>query len=202
MIQLISIIIVLLIIFQVKKKYELLKNYNGKLVSEEYELGEVVDEELFWSEIGNNYSINYNEQLKLIADSLTKKSKEEIIRFRNTFDLLMIHSYDSNLWEKAYAINFGCSDDSFEYFRSWVISQGKDKFYNTLSDPNYLIYFAKKEIFQNYEGLHYVADEVADLKGFSIARNSQLPGYELKGNANIESGVFKNFGMSIATLFN
>lgn len=191
-----------MLLFQIQKKFNLSKEYEGALISESYKLEDIVDEEFFWEEIENSFSNNYQKQIENLHSLLSQRTKEEIIKFKNTFDLIMIHSYDSNLWEKAYAINMGCSDDTFEYFRSWIISQGKNKFYNSLSNPDYLKYFAKKEIMQNYEGFEYVAQEVADIKGFSLTKNSSLPKYELKGNANIESGFIKNIPMSILTWFN
>jgi hypothetical protein len=36
-------------------------------------------------------------------------------------------------------MNGGCSDDSFEYFRCWVISRGKDTYYKTKANPDHLI---------------------------------------------------------------
>lgn len=184
------------------KKYKLSDPYSGSLVSEKYELGSLVNETLFWKEIENSRSQNYNQQIQNLSESLNGKSKEELIQFKNTFDLLMSHSYNSNIWEKAYAINLGCSDDLFEYFRSWVIAQGKHKFYHTLNNPNYLIYFAKKEIFQNYEGIQYVAYDILERNGWPAERNGEIPKYELKGDSNIESGIFKNISMAIMTLFN
>jgi hypothetical protein len=33
----------------------------------------------------------------------------------------------------------GCSDDSFDYFRAWLIAQGKDVFESAIRDPETLI---------------------------------------------------------------
>jgi len=150
----------------------------------------------------NNYDSNYDIQITNLYNSLSLKSKDDVLIFANTFDLLMMYSYDSHIWEKAYAINMGCSDDCFEYFRSWIIAQGKDKFYNTLHNPNFLQYFAKKEILQNYEGIQYVAYEIADSKGFELSRHPAIPAYELKGNANLAFGFFKNLPLTLVTWFN
>jgi hypothetical protein len=58
----------------------------------------------------------------------------------------MAQSYNYRLWEAVYALNGGSSDDVFEYFRSWLISQGKNKFYWTLKFPRLLFFIGVKEI--------------------------------------------------------
>jgi hypothetical protein len=47
-------------------------------------------------------------------------------------------SYQWDLWGAAYLLNGGCSDDGFEYFRGWLIAQGRDVFDRTLEDPDVL----------------------------------------------------------------
>ena len=46
-----------------------------------------------------------------------------------------IEAYRWDLWAVAYIINGGCSDDGFEYFRGWLIAQGKDYFEAALKNP-------------------------------------------------------------------
>lgn len=41
---------------------------------------------------------------------------------------LMADSYRGDLWAAAYLINGGASDDGFEYFRGWLITQGREVF--------------------------------------------------------------------------
>ena len=40
-----------------------------------------------------------------------------------------------DLWGVAYIVNGGCSEDGFEYFRGWVISQGRNVTELALSNP-------------------------------------------------------------------
>jgi hypothetical protein len=35
-------------------------------------------------------------------------------------------------------MNGGCSDDGFEYFRAWLLAQGRDTFEKALEDPDTL----------------------------------------------------------------
>jgi hypothetical protein len=41
---------------------------------------------------------------------------------------LLAASYRTVLWAAACLINGGYSDDGFEYFRGWLIVQGRDVF--------------------------------------------------------------------------
>lgn len=47
-------------------------------------------------------------------------------------------SYRWDLWGAAYLLNGGCSDDGFEYFRGWLIAQGREVFERALQDPDVL----------------------------------------------------------------
>jgi hypothetical protein len=47
-------------------------------------------------------------------------------------------SYGWQLWHAAYLINGGCSDDGFEYFRGWLLTQGREVFERAVADPDTL----------------------------------------------------------------
>lgn len=51
---------------------------------------------------------------------------------------LRARSYRWNLWHAAYLINGGCSDDGFEYFRGWLLTQGREAFERAVADPDTL----------------------------------------------------------------
>ncbi|MEU5810381.1 DUF4240 domain-containing protein [Streptomyces sp. NPDC047718] len=51
---------------------------------------------------------------------------------------LLAESYRSPLWAAAYVINGGCSDDGFDYFRGWLLTQGEAVFAAALADPDSL----------------------------------------------------------------
>lgn len=52
---------------------------------------------------------------------------------------LMADAYTWPVWGAAYVLKGGCSDDSFEYFRNWLILQGRDAFDSVLDDPDSLV---------------------------------------------------------------
>jgi hypothetical protein len=47
-------------------------------------------------------------------------------------------SYRWDLWGAAYQINRGCSDDSFDYFRGWLMAQGQTVWESAVADPDTL----------------------------------------------------------------
>jgi len=152
-------IIVLRLIF---RKVIDFPSYNGQLFSDSSEFKDLMPESYFWQVIQDvriKSNKNYNVQCQLLVDTLATLPGEEIIRFDRTFATLMAKSYGFKLWEAAYALNGGCSDDCFQYFRTWLISQGKNKFYWTTKYPRLLFLFGVKEMVENYEGLSYCAYE-------------------------------------------
>lgn len=50
----------------------------------------------------------------------------------------MVDSYTNPLWVAAYIANGGCSDDGFDYFRGWLIAQGREAFERVVADPDAL----------------------------------------------------------------
>lgn len=63
---------------------------------------------------------------------------ERIAEFLAHQDAVMAQSYTWSLWGAAYLMNGGCSDDGFEYFRGWLIAQGRKVFERALEDPDTL----------------------------------------------------------------
>src|ERR1700761_5447152 len=62
------------------------------------------------------------------VDVLSGHPHQEIAAAQQAFWDLMAESYRTELWAAAYEINGGCSDDLFEYFRGWLILQGRAVF--------------------------------------------------------------------------
>lgn len=144
-----------------------LPNYSGKIMTEGSSIENLMEEQMFWqivSEAKSNSNNNFDTQCQLLTDYLTKLTGQEIIQFNRTFEFLMAKTYSFRLWEPVYSLNGGCSDDCFEYFRSWLIGQGKNKFYWTIKYPRLLFLIGVKELIQNYEGLSYCALEAYENK--------------------------------------
>ncbi|MFI0504020.1 DUF4240 domain-containing protein [Streptomyces albogriseolus] len=63
---------------------------------------------------------------------------ESIVAAQQALWDLMADSYTNPLWAAAYVINGGCSDDGFDYFRGWLIAQGRETFERAVADPDAL----------------------------------------------------------------
>ena len=91
----------------------------------------------FWSLIGQARTApgGPSEHASELERLLRKKSPSEIEEFARIQGDLMRASYRWDLWGAAYVINQGCSDDGFDYFRGWLLVQGKDVWDAALRDP-------------------------------------------------------------------
>ncbi|MFC5002216.1 DUF4240 domain-containing protein [Dactylosporangium cerinum] len=69
---------------------------------------------------------------------LSRWQPADIAAFDRPVRELLAVSYRSDLWAAAYIINGGASDDGFDYFRGWLIAQGRDTFERALADPDSL----------------------------------------------------------------
>ncbi|MEU9116825.1 DUF4240 domain-containing protein [Streptomyces sp. NPDC048483] len=97
----------------------------------------------FWQliEAGRNQALDPNdgEAVARQATSLLATwPAEEIVAAEQVLWDLMTDSYTNPLWAAAYVINGGCSDDGFDYFRGWLIAQGREVFERIVADPDAL----------------------------------------------------------------
>jgi len=93
----------------------------------------------FWTimdEIGE--TTNASRKLATLKTTLNKMTAEEIASFQHALESELAAAYSWDLWGAAYVINGGCSDDCFEYFRQWLISQGQSVFEQAKSNPDAL----------------------------------------------------------------
>lgn len=98
------------------------------------------------------------EQEHFLVEEIEQLSPTEIIGFQLRTNELLYETYNSQMWCAAYIMNGGCSDDGFEYFRCWLISRGKNTFYSSKSNPDYLVNeIVESADFYDFESFWYVA---------------------------------------------
>ncbi len=76
-------------------------------------------------------------------------------------------SYNPKTYEycAGYILNGGCSDDSFEYFRCWLIAHGKEHFYTAMENPDTLVVFYTPDVDDyHFEDFMYVASDAFEKK--------------------------------------
>lgn len=94
-------------------------------------------EEEFWEMIDKckQRGSDIEEQMEWLTSCLSKKAVKDIVMFDYTFNQIYEKSYTSDLWAAAYIVMGGCSDDSFDYFRAWVVYLGKETYQTALENP-------------------------------------------------------------------
>lgn len=121
---------------------------------------EMLEEEAYWALIENSLkeTTNQEDQELFLVSEIEKLTPQEMIGFRLRTDQLLYDSYNPELWCAAYIVSGGCSDGGFEYFRCWLISQGKEVFYRVKSNPDALVneVVEGRESYE-FEGFWYVA---------------------------------------------
>ncbi len=96
----------------------------------------------FWAVIGQARADACSSDAETIAaraaELLARLPPEQIAEAAQPLWDLMADSYRGDLWAAAYLINGGASDDGFEYFRGWLITQGREVFERAVADPDSL----------------------------------------------------------------
>ena len=157
---------------------------------------EIMSEEIFWQLIDksrNAANDDYQTQITSLKTILLSLEPTEIEKFNNTFIALLAASYDYKLWGASYVINGGCSDDCFDYFRQYIIGHGKEKFYQTIKDPESCVNWVKSEEEDNWEGLQYSAIGAYKQKTGKEIPMTYHPNFELKGKKFDENTVMKKY---------
>lgn len=72
------------------------------------------------------------------AQNCSQRSVNDVLDYDRIHYELMAESYRWELWGAAYLINGGCSDDGFDYFRGWLLGQGRATWQAALADPDSL----------------------------------------------------------------
>jgi hypothetical protein len=152
----------------------------------------LMDEEVFWKIIETSRDKSkgdYDEQQEELANELIKLSPDDIISFYNRFRFFRGQANTWELWGAIYIVHGGCSDDSFNDFREWVIGQGKDFYYKTTQNPESLVELDDDKLDDTeWEGLGYVPPSVfEELTGQDIP-NSFQEKYETTGYEWAEDG--------------
>ena len=116
-----------------------------------------MSEQACWSiiERARQGSEDYEQTAERVLELLQAASTDQIEAFERGRARLMERSYSWALWGAAYLINGGCSDDGFDYFRGWLLTQGREVFEAALADPDSLVDVAEEDV--ECETILYVA---------------------------------------------
>jgi Protein of unknown function (DUF4240) len=110
---------------------------------------------------------------------LTTMPASQIVAFCQPMWDLLAASYSWDLWAAAYTINGGASDDGFEYFRGWLLTQGRRAFESAVADPDALAGFPAV-IDAHRRGIDLDCEEML---GVAWSTYQQMTGEELPQDA-------------------
>ena len=130
-------------------------------------ISKLLNEDKFWAIVSKSLenSIDEQEQEEKLIEEITHLSPKEMIGFRLRTDKLLQETYNAEMWCAGYIMNGGCSDDGFEYFRNWVISRGKEIYYQAKENPDKLIQEVLADKYEyEFESFWYVALEAFNRK--------------------------------------
>ncbi|MEF9903320.1 DUF4240 domain-containing protein [Streptomyces sp. P9-A2] len=118
------------------------------------------------------------EQADLLVERLAQLDPEAVLDFARHFEARYHRAYRWDLWGAAWVLLDGASDDAFDFFRCWLIGQGREVYEGALHDPDALADLLDdfdEEIDGDGEELGYAADEAYEQLTGTVAPDLDLP---------------------------
>ncbi|MEU5085969.1 DUF4240 domain-containing protein [Streptomyces sp. NPDC021356] len=140
-----------------------------------------MDETEFWELIDATRGAaegDPEEQADLLVERLLGFDPEQVLDFARHFESRYNRAYRWDLWGAAWVLLDGASDDAFDYFRCWLIGQGREVFEGALHDPDTLAELLDdfdEEIDGDGEELGYAADEAYEQLTGTVAPDLGVP---------------------------
>src|SRR5215831_6426422 len=105
-----------------------------------------------------------DEQAEKLEELLSNLPPEEIVSFESVFTEFLFTSYRWDLWGVAFLLCGGCGDDSFDYFRAWLIGRGQKFYEDAMKDPESIARKVTEDDFPEAELLMYAAAQAYEAK--------------------------------------
>ena len=124
-----------------------------------------IADDQFWKLIDQARAGSYGSaKPERLGEILNRLSDDEVLDFGHAFYEKLCDLNQWRLWAAGYVIAGGMGDDSFHYFRSWIVGKGKNVFEVALKNPDELGPFVDNSEVDN-ELLEYVAVNVLEQRG-------------------------------------
>ncbi|OIK29394.1 DUF4240 domain-containing protein [Streptomyces malaysiense] len=140
-----------------------------------------MDETEFWELVDSTREAaggDPEDQAELLVDRLTRLDPERVLDFARHFEARYNRAYRWDLWGAAWVLLDGASDDAFDFFRCWLIGQGREVFEGALHDPDALAGLLgdfDEEVDGDAEELGYAADEAYEQLTGTVAADLGIP---------------------------
>ena len=128
---------------------------------------DTINTDKFWSLVDNAVrASNGDEYLKekYLTEELEKLSLDEIKDFEIAFRKCIIDADEFKIMAAQKIIEGYVTDDSYLYFRCWLIGLGKNAYTETLKNPDHLATIVNKKEICEWERIMYVATEAYSKK--------------------------------------
>ncbi|MFF2961178.1 DUF4240 domain-containing protein [Streptomyces sp. NPDC057963] len=140
-----------------------------------------MDETEFWEIVDSTREAaegDPEDQADLLVERLVRLDPEAVLDFARHFEARYNRAYRWDLWGAAAVLLGGASDDAFDFFRCWLIGQGREVFEGALHDPDSLADLLgdfDAEVDGEAEDLGYAADEAYEQLTGVVAPDLGLP---------------------------
>ncbi|MGW0965240.1 DUF4240 domain-containing protein [Streptomyces sp. NPDC002516] len=140
-----------------------------------------MDETEFWQLVDTTRETaegDPEEQADLLVERLVQLDPDSVLDFARHFESRYNRAYRWDLWGAAWLLLDGASDDAFDFFRCWLIGQGRDVFEGAMHDPDTLAELLDdfdEEIDGDGEELGYAADEAYEQLTGAVAPALGIP---------------------------
>jgi Protein of unknown function (DUF4240) len=140
-----------------------------------------MDETQFWALIETSrdeHRACTEEQVEWLRTKLEAFEPDQILAFEKVYLGFFAKAYSYHLWDAAYLLFGGCSDDSFMDFRAGLIAQGQQLYTAILEQPDDLV-----SLFEDAEetiligsDIQYLAQKIYEAKtGLDMPLMLELP---------------------------
>lgn len=141
-----------------------------------------MDETGFWQKIdevrtlsGGTNPDSPSADPEVLKSVLVQAPDGEVADFCQIFYRLLCNLNSWELWAAGYILAGGMGDDSFHYFRSWIIGKGKHAYEMALRQPGELGSIVGEEADFDNELLEYIAVEILEGRGKEDPRDLVAP---------------------------
>ncbi|MFI5802924.1 DUF4240 domain-containing protein [Streptomyces sp. NPDC051561] len=141
-----------------------------------------MDETEFWEMVDSTRAAaegDPEDHAELLVERLLQSDPDAVLDFARHFEVRYNRAYRWDLWGAAAVLLGAASDDAFDYFRCWLIGQGREVFEGALHEPDDLAGLLDEfddEIDGDGEELGYAADEAYEQLTGAVAPDLGVPG--------------------------
>ncbi|NBE53396.1 DUF4240 domain-containing protein [Streptomyces boluensis] len=140
-----------------------------------------MDETEFWELIDSTRAAadgDPEDHADLLVERLVQLDPDAVLDFARHFEARYNRAYHWDLWGAAAVLLDGASDDAFDFFRCWLIGQGREIFEGALHEPDSLAELLTdfdEEVDGDGEELGYAADEAYEQLTGDVAPDLGIP---------------------------